>query len=162
MRCDRKDKTYYTVVRNVKKAHQIQEIGEFQEMDDDVEYILSALQRDQQLATRCLSALQLASKCMTPAFRMHVRAHGIVPKFFKALQDAPGDENLGLCTATVMFVLSQDTLNMDLNRDSLELMLNLLECNVSKKPAPANSMALKQQQERKIKVIIYIFMIKLS
>lgn len=44
VKCDTKVKKFYTVVRNVKKAHQIQEIGEFQEMDDDVEYILDALQ----------------------------------------------------------------------------------------------------------------------
>lgn len=36
-----------------------------------------------------------------------------------------------MCTATVMFVLSQDRLNMDLDRDCLELMLNLLESDVS-------------------------------
>lgn len=42
---------------------------------------------------------------------------------------------LGLCTATVMFVLSQDRLNMDLDRDSLELMLNLLESDASHKNA---------------------------
>lgn len=40
-------------------------------------------------------------------------------------------QSLGLCTATVMFVLSQDRLNMDLDRDCLELMLNLLESDVS-------------------------------
>ncbi len=40
-------------------------------------------------------------------------------------------QSLGLCTATVMFVLSQDRLNMDLDRDSLELMLNLLESDAS-------------------------------
>lgn len=128
LKCDRNVKNYYQVVRNVKKAHQIQEIGEFQEMDDDVEYLLDALQPNSQVALRCLSALQLASKCMTPSFRMHIRAHGIVPKFFKALEDAPNDPSLGLCTAMVMFALSQDTLKMDLDRGSLELMLNLLEC----------------------------------
>ncbi|XP_058825793.1 protein wings apart-like [Topomyia yanbarensis] len=127
LKCDRSAKPYYTVVRNVKKAHQIQEIGESQEMDDDVEYILSALQPDNPNATRCLSAVTLATKCMTPAFRMHVRAHGIVTRFFKALRDAHLDQSLGLCTATILFVLSQDTLNMDLDRDSLELMLNLLD-----------------------------------
>ncbi|XP_053690041.1 protein wings apart-like [Sabethes cyaneus] len=127
LRCDRNAKPYYTVVRNVKNAHQIQEIGESQEMDDDVEYILSALQPDTPNATRCLSAVTLASKCMTPAFRMHVRAHGIVTRFFKALRDAHLDQSLGLCTATILFVLSQDTLNVDLDRDSLELMLNLLD-----------------------------------
>lgn len=129
VKCDRKAKEYYTVVRNVKTAHQIQEIGEYQEMDDDVEYILDALQPHNPISTRCLSALQLASKCMTPAFRMHVRVHGTATKFFKALKDAKKDLSLSLCTATIMFVLSQDTLNMDLDRESLELMLNLLESN---------------------------------
>ncbi|CAH1998402.1 unnamed protein product [Acanthoscelides obtectus] len=131
VRCTRSDKNYYTVVRNVKKAHQIQEIGEFQEFNDDVEYILDALQDNNPISTRCLSAITLASKCMAPAFRMHVRAHGIVAKFFKALHDATKDQSLGLCTATVMFVLSQDRLNMDLDRDCLELMLGLLESDVS-------------------------------
>ncbi|CAG9861158.1 unnamed protein product [Phyllotreta striolata] len=131
VRCTKSNKQFYTVVRNVKKAHQIQEIGEFQEFNDDVEYILDALQDNNPVSTRCLSAITLASKCMVPAFRMHVRAHGTVVKFFKALHDAPKNQSLGLCTATVMFVLSQDRLNMDLDRDCLELMLNLLESDVS-------------------------------
>lgn len=152
MNYDRGSKDYYQVVRNVKKAHQIQEIGEFQEMDDDVEYLLDALQPNSQVALRCLSALQLASKCMTPSFRMHIRAHGIVPKFFKALEDAPNDPSLGLCTAMVMFALSQDTLKMDLDRGSLELMLNLLECEADQKQYPKDIVMNKQHMERKQKV----------
>lgn len=131
VKCSKNDKGFYTVVRNVKKAHQIQEIGEFQEFNDDVDYILDALQDNNPISTRCLSAITLASKCMAPAFRMHVRAHGTVAKFFKALHDSTKDQSLGLCTATVMFVLSQDRLNMDLDRDCLELMLSLLESDVS-------------------------------
>jgi hypothetical protein len=146
------DAPVFRNVRNVKKAHQIQEIGEFQEMDDDVEYLLDALQPSSQVALRCLSALQLASKCMTPSFRMHIRAHGIVPKFFKALEDAPSDPSLGLCTAMVMFALSQDTLKMDLDRGSLELMLNLLECEGSQKQYPKDVVMNKQHMERKQKV----------
>lgn len=76
----------------MKKAHQIQEIGEFQEFNDDVDYILDALQDNNPISTRCLSAITLASKCMVPAFRMHVRAHGTVGKFFKALHDATKDQ----------------------------------------------------------------------
>ncbi|KAJ1521007.1 hypothetical protein ONE63_002720 [Megalurothrips usitatus] len=131
VKCAKNSKGYYTVVRNVKKTHQLQESGEFQEFNDDVEYILDALQEQNPIGTRCLSAITLASKCMVPAFRMHVRAHGTVAKFFKALHDAARDQSLGLCTATVMFALSQDRLNMDLDRDSLELMLNLLESDAS-------------------------------
>ncbi|XP_032672060.1 protein wings apart-like isoform X2 [Odontomachus brunneus] len=135
VRCGRKVKGFYTVVKNVKKAHQIQESGEFQEFNDDVEYILDTLRENNPNATRCLSAIRLASKCMAPAFRMHVRAHGTVAKFFKALHDATKDQSLGLCTATVMFVLSQDRLAMDLDRDCLELMLSLLESDASHKDA---------------------------
>ncbi|XP_076766696.1 cohesin release factor wings apart-like [Xylocopa sonorina] len=135
VRCGRKVKGFYTVVKNVKKAHQIQESGEFQEFNDDVEYILDTLRENNPNATRCLSAIRLASKCMAPAFRMHVRAHGTVAKFFKALHDATKDQSLALCTATVMFVLSQDRLAMDLDRDCLELMLSLLESDASHKDA---------------------------
>ncbi|OXU31202.1 hypothetical protein TSAR_007776, partial [Trichomalopsis sarcophagae] len=92
IRCDKKVKGFYTVVKNVKKAHQIQESGEFQEFNDDVEYILDTLRENNPNGTRCLSAIRLASKCMAPAFRMHVRAHGTVAKFFKALHDATTDQ----------------------------------------------------------------------
>ncbi|CAF4821231.1 unnamed protein product [Pieris macdunnoughi] len=135
VKCAKEAKQYYTVVRNVKKAHQIQEIGEFQEFNDDVEFLLDALQDNNPMSTRCLSVITLASKCTAPAFRMHLRAHGTVQKFFSALHDATNDPSLALCTATVMFVLSQDRLNMDLDRESLELMLNLLESDASHKNA---------------------------
>lgn len=92
---------FYTVVKNVKKAHQIQESGEFQEFNDDVEYILDTLRENNPNATRCLSAIRLASKCMAPAFRMHVRAHGTVAKFFKALHDATKDQVLMFTYITI-------------------------------------------------------------
>ncbi|XP_037814610.1 protein wings apart-like [Lucilia sericata] len=147
IRIDRKAKDYYTVVRNVKTAHQIQEIGEYQEMDDDVEYILDALQPHNPMYTRCLSALQLATKCMVPAFRMHVRAHGVVTKFFKALSDANRDLSLGLCTTAIMYILSQEGLNMDLDRDSLELMMNLLESEQTV-AAPADHANYERNKQR--------------
>ncbi|XP_005183188.2 protein wings apart-like isoform X1 [Musca domestica] len=147
VKIDRKAKEYYTVVRNVKTAHQIQEIGEYQEMDDDVEYILDALQPHNPLSTRCLSALQLATKCMVPAFRMHVRAHGVVTKFFKALSDASRDLSLGLCTTAIMYILSQEGLNMDLDRDSLELMMLLLESEQTV-AAPADHANYERNKQR--------------
>ncbi|XP_045606168.1 wings apart-like protein homolog [Procambarus clarkii] len=127
VKCAKGVKQYYTVVKNVKRTHQLQESGEFQEFNDDVEYFLDALRPSMPVSTRCLAALNLAQKCMVPAFRMHLRAHGTVIKFFSALSDAHSDHRLAICAATVMFTLSQDRLNMDLDRDSLELMLNLLD-----------------------------------
>lgn len=83
----------------------MQEIGEFQEFNDDVEYILDALQDNNPISTRCLSAITLASKCMAPAFRMHVRAHGTVAKFFKALHDATRDQvHKNTCNSQVTLI----------------------------------------------------------
>lgn len=44
----------YTVVKNVKEAHECQEHGETQEFADDVEYLLSGIQEGEPMSTRCL------------------------------------------------------------------------------------------------------------
>jgi hypothetical protein len=45
--------------------------------------------------------------------------YSVVSRFFAELKDAPSNPSLALCTSTVLFVLSQDRLNMDMDRDSL-------------------------------------------
>lgn len=143
-------------IRNVKKAHQMQEIGESQEMDDDVEYILESLKSQNPIATRSLAAIQLAFKCMTPAFRMHVRAHGTATNFFSALHDATQNQSLGLCTAAIMFVLIQDNLNMDLDKHSLELMLNLLDSDISRENNYKETGLTDEQSQRNEQKVIEI------
>lgn len=58
---------------------------------------------------------------------MHLRAHDDMPRIIKALMDAPQDPNLAICTATLMFVYSQDRLTMDIDPNALSLILDLLE-----------------------------------
>ena len=153
VKCPKSQKGYYTVIKNVKKAHQIQDSGEFQEFNDDVDYILDGLRAHNNLSTRCLSTVTLASKCMEPAFRMHLRAHGTVTKFFNELKDAPQNASLALCASTVLFVLSQDRLNMDLDRESLELMLNLLDTDSRIKDAlDGSGMNKRELEKNKLKV----------
>ena len=69
VKCPKAQKGYFTVIKNVKKAHQIQDSGEFQEFNDDVEYIMEGLQSNHTISTRCLSTVTLATKCMEPPFR---------------------------------------------------------------------------------------------
>ena len=69
---------------------------------DDVEYLLDGLKGTRSIATRCLSALDFASHCSQPSFRVSLRAHGIAPKIFSALQDAPSDK-VGFCVSTSMY-----------------------------------------------------------
>uniref|UniRef100_A0A2R9C1P5 Wings apart-like protein homolog n=1 Tax=Pan paniscus TaxID=9597 RepID=A0A2R9C1P5_PANPA len=71
--------------------------------------------------------ISLATKCAMPSFRMHLRAHGMVAMVFKTLDDSQHHQNLSLCTAALMYILSRDRLNMDLDRASLDLMIRLLE-----------------------------------
>lgn len=120
-------KELYTVVKNVKEAHEVQEHGETQEFADDIEYLLAGLKEGEPMSTRCLSCIGLAQKCISASFRMHLRAHGTVTVIFGSLQDAGSDPSLALCTALMMFMLSRDRLNMDLDKSSLNLMLRLME-----------------------------------
>lgn len=119
-------------IKNVKAVHQLQESGEFHEFDGDVQYILEDLRSKNPLNIRCLSAVTLATRCMEPSFRMHLRAHGTVAEFCRELHDSPQQTELALLAALVLFVLSQDRLNMDLDTDTLKLILALSkadDCN---------------------------------
>ncbi|KAM6956221.1 wings apart-like protein homolog [Aplochiton taeniatus] len=127
LKCRKEHKELYTVVQHVKHFNDVVEFGENQEFTDDFEYLETGLKSTQPLNTRCLSIISLATRCAMPGFRMHLRARGKVAQVFKMLSDAPQHPNLGLCTASLMYILSRDRLNMDLDRASLELMIKLLE-----------------------------------
>uniref|UniRef100_A0A8B9L0I6 Wings apart-like protein homolog n=1 Tax=Astyanax mexicanus TaxID=7994 RepID=A0A8B9L0I6_ASTMX len=118
---------YLYVVQHVKHFNDVVEFGENQEFTDDFEYLETGLKSTQPLNTRCLSIISLATRCAMPSFRMHLRARGKVAQVFKMLSDAPQHPNLALCTASLMYILSRDRLNMDLDRACLELMIRLLE-----------------------------------
>ncbi|KAM4032289.1 wings apart-like protein homolog isoform 3-T4 [Anomaloglossus baeobatrachus] len=127
LKCRKEHKELYTVVQHVKHFNDVVEFGENQEFTDDIEYLLSGLKSNQPINTRCLSVISLATKCAMPSFRMHLRAHGMVAMVFKTLDDSQPHPNLALCTAALMYILSRDRLNMDLDRASLDLMIRLLE-----------------------------------
>ncbi|XP_028990313.1 wings apart-like protein homolog [Betta splendens] len=126
-KCHKEHKELYTVVRQVKHFNDVVEFGENQEFTDDFEYLATGLKTGQPLNTRCLSVISLATRCAMPSFRMHLRARGKVAQVFKTLNDAPQHPNLALCTASLMYILSRDRLNMDLDRSCLDLMIRLLE-----------------------------------
>ncbi|CAL8085855.1 unnamed protein product [Orchesella dallaii] len=138
--CKKEAKRLFTVVKNTKAVHQLQESGEFHEFDGDVQYILENLNSKNSMNIRCLSAITLATRCMEPSFRMHLRAHGTVAEFCVELRDSPQHPELALLAALVLFVLSQDRLNMDLDTDTLKLILALSKAeDVSGEPTQSQT-----------------------
>ncbi|XP_053292233.1 wings apart-like protein homolog isoform X1 [Pleuronectes platessa] len=127
LKCRKEHKELYTVVQHVKHFNDVVEFGENQEFTDDFEYLETGLKSIQPLNTRCLSVISLATRCAMPGFRMHLRARGKVATVFNMISDSPQHPNLALCTASLMYILSRDRLNMDLDRACLELMIKLLE-----------------------------------
>uniref|UniRef100_A0A8C5NE80 Wings apart-like protein homolog n=1 Tax=Gouania willdenowi TaxID=441366 RepID=A0A8C5NE80_GOUWI len=144
----------YTVVQHVKHFNDVVEFGENQEFTDDFEYLETGLKSSQPLNTRCLSVISLAARCAMPSFRMHLRARGKVAQVFKMLNDAPQHPNLALCTASLMYILSRDRLNMDLDRACLELMIKLLEmdqdCSGGQEQLTAKEVAKVKEKIRKL------------
>ncbi|CAH1795155.1 unnamed protein product, partial [Owenia fusiformis] len=155
LQISRHHKELYTVVNNVKEAQECQEHGETQEFFDEVEYILDGLKDTESLFTRCLSCVGLAQKCTMSTFRWHLRAHGTIGKVFNALHDACSFSSLALATSAVMFMLSRDRLTMDLEKQTLTLMLQLL--NVDAKTATEKTKAATKEYDKarlKIRAII--------
>ncbi|XP_078499417.1 wings apart-like protein homolog isoform X2 [Lissotriton helveticus] len=146
LKCRKEHKELYTVVQHVKHFNDVVEFGENQEFTDDIEYLLSGLKSSQPINTRCLSVISLATKCAMPSFRMHLRANGMVAMVFKTLDDTHHHQNLALCTASLMYILSRDRLNMDLDRASLDLMIRLLEMDID-----PDAMQLNEKDMNKIK-----------
>uniref|UniRef100_A0A672JS09 WAPL cohesin release factor n=1 Tax=Sinocyclocheilus grahami TaxID=75366 RepID=A0A672JS09_SINGR len=150
LKCRKEHKELYTVVQHVKHFNDVVEFGENQEFTDDFEYLATGLKTGQPLNTRCLSVISLATRCAMPSFRMHLRARGKVAQVFKTLSDAPQHPNLALCTASLMYILSRDRLNMDLDRASLDLMIRLLELEQDK--SIADQLTTKEMNKVKEKI----------
>uniref|UniRef100_A0A8C1H5T4 Wings apart-like protein homolog n=2 Tax=Cyprinus carpio TaxID=7962 RepID=A0A8C1H5T4_CYPCA len=150
LKCRKEHKELYTVVQHVKHFNDVVEFGENQEFTDDFEYLATGLKTGQPLNTRCLSVISLATRCAMPSFRMHLRAHGKVAQVFRTLSDAPQHPNLALCTASLMYILSRDRLNMDLDRASLDLMIRLLELEQDK--SIADQLTTKEMNKVKEKI----------
>lgn len=148
LKCRKEHKELYTVVQHVKHFNDVVEFGENQEFTDDIEYLLSGLKSNQPINTRCLSVISLATKCAMPSFRMHLRAHGMVAMVFKTLDDSQHQPNLALCTAALMYILSRDRLNMDLDRASLDLMIRLLEMDQEITPRHMNEKDMNKIKEK--------------
>lgn len=148
LKCRKEHKELYTVVQHVKHFNDVVEFGENQEFTDDIEYLLSGLKTNQPINTRCLSVISLATKCAMPSFRMHLRAHGMVAMVFKTLDDCQHHPNLALCTAALMYILSRDRLNMDLDRASLDLMIRLLEMEQDITPKHMNEKDMNKIKEK--------------
>lgn len=151
LKCRKEHKELYTVVQHVKHFNDVVEFGENQEFTDDFEYLETGLKSTQALNTRCLSIISLATRCAMPSFRMHLRARGKVALVFKILSDAPQHPNLALCTAALMYILSRDRLNMDLDRACLELMIKLLEMEQDYSALP-DQLTAKEEDKVKEKI----------
>eukprot|EP00795_Rhopilema_esculentum_P008631 gene8631-14644_t len=92
LRVTKDEKELFTIVRNTKQAQESVEFGESQQFKDDVEYLLDGIADTNSLSTRCLSLIELASKCAKTAFRMNLRAHGTIAAIFEKLTDAPNNQ----------------------------------------------------------------------
>uniref|UniRef100_A0A8C6UDV3 WAPL cohesin release factor b n=1 Tax=Neogobius melanostomus TaxID=47308 RepID=A0A8C6UDV3_9GOBI len=148
LRCHKEHKELYTVVQHVKHFNDVVEFGENQEFTDDFEY----LSMSETYCLVCSSVISLATRCAMPSFRMHLRARGKVAQVFKTLNDAPQHQNLSLCTAALMYILSRDRLNMDLDRSCLDLMIRLLELDLEQSAADAVQLSAREIAKIKEKI----------
>eukprot|EP01134_Creolimax_fragrantissima_P000920 CFRG0920T1 len=92
---------------------------------DEARYLVDGLQPNNSFSVRCSSANSLAEHCAVHEFRLHVRAHDIVPQIVKAVADLAHASHsvLTVCVAHVLLVLSVDRMTADFRGVGLALLL---------------------------------------
>ncbi|VDN57702.1 unnamed protein product [Dracunculus medinensis] len=113
-----------TRVKNVKEAHQCLESGAKDDFTDDIEYALSTL--TDPLSTpslKCLSIISLSRKCISSEFRQFFRSQNFFGKIVKTL----GDSNMAICISSMIYLISRDTVSLDVDAVSLRLFNQLLK-----------------------------------
>ncbi|KAF1758158.1 hypothetical protein GCK72_014616 [Caenorhabditis remanei] len=114
-------------VRHIKEANELRESGEYDDFKQDLVYILSSLQSpDSSMKVKCLSAISLAKKCVSPDFRQFIKSENTTKNIVKALMDSPEDDLFALAASTVLYLLTRDFNSIKIDYPSLRLVSRLL------------------------------------
>ncbi|CCD73092.1 Wings apart-like protein homolog 1 [Caenorhabditis elegans] len=118
---------YGSRVRHIKEANELRESGEYDDFKQDLVYILSSLQSsDASMKVKCLSAISLAKKCVSPDFRQFIKSENMTKSIVKALMDSPEDDLFALAASTVLYLLTRDFNSIKIDFPSLRLVSQLL------------------------------------
>jgi hypothetical protein len=109
-----------------KSSNQLLEEGENHMHSESFDYLIQGMLDNNGVSLRCLSACSLAELCIKSSFHMFIRASDLSSKIFDALHDADEDQSLALCAATLFFILSQDGMSLDVDKNAIELLCKLL------------------------------------
>lgn len=114
-------------VRHIKEANELRESGEYDDFKQDIIYILSSLQlQDASMKVKCLSAISLAKKCVSPDFRQFIKTENMTKSIVKALMGSPEDDLFALASSTVLYLLTRDFNSIKIDFSSLRLVSQLL------------------------------------
>lgn len=114
-------------VRHVKEANELRESGEYDDFKQDLVYILSSLQStDASMKVKCLSAISLAKKCVSPNFRQFIKSQNMTKNIVRSLMESPKDDLFALASSTVIYLLTRDFNSIRIDFPSLRLVSQLL------------------------------------
>ncbi len=102
-------------------AAQSVETGRAQIMSDDARYLIECADPGQPLNMRVISVHKLATRCMEPAFRLHLRSRGFVEAMVKCMSNPAEDTTLDLHIACLLFILCAEQLSSNVARAILGL-----------------------------------------
>uniref|UniRef100_A0A8R1HM53 WAPL domain-containing protein n=1 Tax=Caenorhabditis japonica TaxID=281687 RepID=A0A8R1HM53_CAEJA len=114
-------------IKHIKDPNELRESGEYDDFKQDIVYILSSLQSGGASENvKCLSAISLAKKCVSPDFRQFIKSENMAKGIVKALLESPEDDLFALSAATVIYLLTRDFNSIKIDMVSLRLVSQLL------------------------------------
>ncbi|CAL2040949.1 unnamed protein product [Caenorhabditis brenneri] len=114
-------------IRHIKEANELRESGEYDDFKQDIVYILSSLKSaEASMKVKCLSAISLAKKCVSPDFRQFIKSENMTKNIVNSLMDSPEDDLFALASSTVLYLLTRDFNAIKIDFPSLRLVSQLL------------------------------------
>ncbi|CAO4374574.1 unnamed protein product [Caenorhabditis nigoni] len=123
-------------IRHIKEANELRESGEYTDFKHDLIYILSSLRAtDASMKVKCLSAISLAKKCVSPDFRQFIKSENMTTSIVKAILNSPDDDLFALAASTVIYLLTRDFNSIKIDYHTLRLVSQLLRIeNMEQRP----------------------------
>ncbi|KAH7725560.1 Protein WAPL-1 a [Aphelenchoides avenae] len=120
-----------------KYAQKCLESGEMDDFKQELDYIMGTLADEKATVNlKCLSAIQLARKCISSDFRRFVRAQNMLPGILAALKDSHTNTAFAIFASLVIYFHARDPKGIPVTRTSVHLLNELLK--LERKPNDAD------------------------
>ena len=130
----------------MREPHESRKSGRYQQMSDDLDYLLEGLDASQSTAIRTPSVVKFGKQALDREFRSFLRSDNKLNAVLGHLKDAHMDEMLCLVTAAAMLIVCRDS-RLSIGNEGLHLLMQLFGARFETDTKKAVSMLERKKKQ---------------